>query len=63
MDILKEDFYALKDMCFILGLHYEPKTLSQEDLELYNNYINAKSAKDFDTSDSLRKTLILKGII
>ena len=63
IDILKEDFYALKDMCFILGLHYEPKTLSQEDLELYNNYINAKSAKDFDTSDSLRKTLILKGII
>ena len=63
MDILKEDFYALKDMCFILGLRYEPKTLSQEDLELYNNYLNAKSAKDFDTSDSLRKTLILKGII
>ena len=63
IDILKEDFYALKDMCFILGLHYEPKALSQEDLELYNNYLNAKSAKDFDTSDSLRKTLILKGII
>jgi cysteinyl-tRNA synthetase len=62
-EILKEDFYALTDMAFILGLHFEPKKMSDEDVALYKEYLDAKTQKDFEKSDSLRKKLIERKII
>ncbi len=62
-EILKEDFYALTDMAFILGLHFEPKKMSDEDVALYKEYLDAKAQKDFEKSDSLRKKLIERKII
>ena len=61
--LLKEDFYALTKMSYILGLHFAPLKLNDIDLNLYQNYLDAKSQRDFEKSDILRKELIEKGIL
>ena len=63
IDLLKEDFYALTKMSYILGLHFAPLKLNDTDLNLYQNYLDAKSQRDFERSDILRKELIEKGIL
>jgi cysteinyl-tRNA synthetase len=45
-------------ICHILGLHYEFKTLSIEDKELYKKWEDAKSEKNFELADMYRKELI-----
>ena len=60
---LENYFYTLQDMVKILGLHNSVKEYSKEDMDLYNQYLNAKKNKDFETSDKLRISLIEKGII
>lgn len=60
---IKEDFYKISDMCSILGLHFEPKKFNDEEILMYNEYIQAKSNKDFAKSDELRKKLMDLGIL
>ena len=47
----------------ILGLHYQLPSMSKEDIDLYNNWLNAKNKKDFNLSDKLREELIKKNIL
>lgn len=63
LNILKEDFYAITKISYILGLHFTPSKLSDEDLSLYKAYLLAKENKDFAKSDELRKVLIEKNIL
>lgn len=63
LNILKEDFYAITKISYILGLHFTPSKLSDEDLSIYKAYLLAKENKDFAKSDELRKTLIEKNIL
>lgn len=63
LNILKEDFYAITKISYILGLHFTPSKLSDEDLAIYKAYLLAKENKDFAKSDELRKTLIEKNIL
>lgn len=56
-------FKTLTDMFYVLGLNIEYTKLSEEDIELYNKYLMAKSNKDFATSDKIREELIKKGIL
>ena len=63
LNILKEDFYAITKISYILGLHFAPSKLSDEDLSIYKEYLLAKENKDFAKSDELRKTLIEKNIL
>lgn len=63
LNILKEDFYAITKISYILGLHFAPSKLSDEDLSIYKAYLLAKENKDFAKSDELRKTLIEKNIL
>ena len=37
--------------------------MSEEDKEMYQNWRNAVKEKDFETADTLRQTLIEKGIL
>ena len=46
-----------------MGFVYEPRQLSLDELELYQNWVAAKEAKNFDEADKLRNELISKGII
>ena len=63
LNILKEDFYAITKISYILGLHFTPSKLSDEDLSIYKAYLIAKENKDFAKSDELRKVLIEKNIL
>lgn len=60
---LKEDFYAITKISYILGLHFTPSKLSDENLSIYKAYLLAKENKDFAKSDELRKVLIEKNIL
>ena len=63
LNILKEDFYGITKISYILGLHFTPSKLSDEDLSIYKAYLLAKENKDFAKSDELRKVLIEKNIL
>lgn len=63
LNILKEDFYAITKISYILGLHFTPSKLSDDDLSIYKEYLLAKENKDFAKSDELRKVLIKKNIL
>lgn len=47
----------------ILGLHYEFTTLTVSDKTLYQNWLEAKKNKDFNTADTIREDLINRNII
>jgi len=63
LDVLENYFYTLQDMVYILGLHNVVNEYSLDDMNLYNEYIEAKKNKDFAKSDLLRAKLAAKGII
>ena len=63
LEILKENFYAISQISYILGLHFEPQKLSEEELNLYKEYLKYKSEKDFVKSDEIRKILLEKNIL
>lgn len=63
----KEEFIDSYDKImlinYILGLEYNFKELTEDDKQLYNNWIEARNNKDFDKADILRKELIDRNII
>lgn len=56
-------FYTLKNMFDVLGFEFSYPTLTEDDINMYHDYINAKSKKDFETSDKLRKVLMERKVI
>ena len=61
--LLSDYFVSLKDMLSILGLDINYIVLSDEDKALYQEYIIAKSNKDFAKSDEIRAQLIERKIL
>lgn len=55
--------HTLEKILYILGIEFEKITMSEEDKEMYQNWRNAVKEKDFETADTLRQTLIEKGIL
>lgn len=47
----------------ILGLHYDLKTLSEDDKKAYQEWLKAKENKDYTKADELRKTLVNNNIL
>lgn len=56
-------FLTLKIMFYLLGLEFDYPQMTIEDKKIYENYITAKSNKDFETSDKLRILLLEKGLL
>lgn len=56
-------FKTLRDMFWVLGIDIPFVKLTDEDKNLYQNYINSKENKDFAKSDELRQILIERGIM
>jgi hypothetical protein len=50
-------------MFFVLGLDINYVKLSQEDIDLYNEYLASKANKDFARSDEIRAILLDKKIL
>lgn len=47
----------------IFGLHYDLKTLSEDDKKTYQEWLKAKENKDYTKADELRKTLVNNNIL
>ena len=47
----------------ILGLHYDLKTLNDDDKKIYQEWLEAKANKDYNKADELRKTLVKEAIL
>ena len=60
---LNDYFKTLNDMFYVLGLDINYVKLSENDKNLYQNYLKSKENKDFELSDQIRKELIEKGIM
>jgi len=50
-------------ICNVLGLKYDMPKFTEEDIELYNNWIAARNDKDFEKADIYRNKLIEKNIL
>ena len=63
----KEDFADVYDKItlinYILGLEYDLVQLSDEDKELYKQWLEYRNNKDFENADKLRVQLVEKNII
>ena len=60
---LERDFGTIKTMIEIFGLDIKYPHLSEQDIDLYNKYLEFKRNKQFDESDKIRTQLIEKNII
>ena len=63
IEAAKASYAKLRDYFFVLGIEVPVPSLSQEDKDLYRQYLQAKEAKDFEKSDTMRAKLIEKGIL
>ena len=54
---------TLNDMFYVLGLNIERRILSDDELKLYQEYLNYKKEKNFEKSDIIREKLIKLGIL
>lgn len=57
------EYQTLLKMTEVLGFMFQPRKLSDDELNVYQAWLDAKANKDFDTADKLRDQLIEKGII
>ena len=60
---IKEHYLKIRDMVSVLGLDVAYRYLSQDDINLYHAYEQAKINKDYQRSDMIRSELIEKGIL
>ena len=60
---LNDLFKTLTDMFHVLGLDIKYVEMTKEDLNLYNNYLQAKASQNYDESDKIRQKLSEKGIM
>ena len=62
-DKLAKQLNSLLKSLDILGIVYPKLELSEEDLDLYHKWDEAKKAKDFEKADAYRQQLMDKGIL
>lgn len=60
---LFEIYNTFNKMTDILGLKFDPKKIDEDDMKIYEEYLKAKSNKDYSKSDELRAILIEKEIL
>ena len=62
LDLLKEEYQALKSMLWVLGIKVECDRLSEDDKALVKEWLDAKSVKDFEKADALRQEISARNI-
>ena len=50
-------------MLELIGMNKYDKKLTEHEKKLYDDWMNAKSNKDFALADEIRKQLIEKGVL
>ncbi len=62
-DLILIEYNTLIKMLDTMGFVHDVKVLSEDEIDLYNEWMKEKSAKNFERADVLRADLIEKGII
>lgn len=62
-DAIAKLYHTLLTMLEVFGFKFEIKTLTDEDIDLYQQWQNSKAIKDFEKADGLRSQLIERGIL
>ena len=60
---LNDLFKTLTDMFHVLGLDIKYTKMTDEDLKLYQDYLDAKAQQDYAKSDEIRQILLQKNIM
>ncbi len=60
---LNDLFKTLTDMFTVLGLDIKYVRMSEEDHELYEEYLQSKAEQNYARSDEIRQALMQKGIM
>ena len=60
---LVDEFARILTISDVLGLSYELKDLTEEDKEIYNEWINYRNEKNFEKADELRSILKDRNIL
>lgn len=62
-DLISREYQTLLKMLDVMGFVHETKQLSEDDIDMYNEWMKEKSEKNFEVADQLRQKLQEKGII
>lgn len=62
-DEVSKHYNAIKKMLNILGIYIEEVKMSEDDLNIYQKWNDAKAIKDYENADKYRSQLIEKGIL
>lgn len=62
-DEVSKHYNAIKKMLNILGIYIEEVKMSEDDLNIYRKWNDAKAIKDYENADKYRSQLIEKGIL
>ena len=60
---IRKAFFTIKDMISILGFEFDIPHLTNDDIDLYKQYLKAKEEKNFTESDKIRPLLIERKIL
>lgn len=61
--LISEEYQTLIRMLDVMGFKHDVKILDDQDIHLYNEWVNEKANKNFEKADQLRLELQEKGII
>ena len=62
-DVIASQYASLMKMTDLVGFKFEVKELNDEEIDLYQQWDNYKSQKDFENADKVRQILISKGVL
>ena len=63
LNVIASNFYTINKILYILGIEVPYRKFDDDEIALYNQYMEAKANKNFELSDSLRDELIKKGLL
>lgn len=61
--VISREYQTLIQMLDVMGFVHEMKQLSDNDIVLYEKWLEEKANKNFDKADELRGQLQMRGII
>ncbi len=62
-EVIARQYATLIKMCDVLGFDFAPRQLSEDDIDLYNQWDSFKKEKNFEEADKIRALLVQRGIL
>ena len=62
-EMISNEYETLMQMTDLIGFNFRTPVLSDEDIDIYNQWNNYKKEKNFEEADRLRSKLMQRGIL